>query len=425
MNKDDHELLAPTTRGTPMGELLRRFWTPALLSREVEADGAPVRVRLMGEDLIAFRDSKGRVGLLDEHCAHRGASLYFGKNTDCGLRCWYHGWKYDVDGNCLDQPNEPPQTQFKDRVKQTAYPCIERNGAVWAYLGPRETMPPLHDLEWTTLPPSHVHVAKRIQQCHWTQGLEGDIDSSHLGFLHSHATPLAVSPTAGVPTRTGSFDNTPRFELMTSRSGIVQASVRDAGPNEDYWRVGQWFMPGFTTIPPRGGDAPLHGHSWTAMEDGKSVVFTFSWHPARPLRDDEIERMETATNFHVHLIPGTFDPRANRANDYAPDSPPAAQPWMRVKYFQDQDIGATESMGALYDRTQENLGNTDLVIVRVRKRLVDAARDLQRGIEPAGREPQDYRLRPVSMMLPKKINSWSEAVAEPMDARPGTYREGI
>ena len=185
MTPDDHHFLTRTGRGTPMGDFLRRYWTAALLSRELpEADGAPLRVRLLGEDLIAFRDSDGMVGLLGEHCAHRGASLYFGKNGESGLRCLYHGWKYDRDGNCIDMPNEPPHSRFCEKVKQTAYPCVERNGVVWAYLGPRDAMPPLPELEWLTVPESHVYVSKCLRECHWTQGMEGDIDSVHVGFLH-------------------------------------------------------------------------------------------------------------------------------------------------------------------------------------------------------------------------------------------------
>src|SRR6185437_14215259 len=184
MKLEDHKLLAETGPGSAMGKLLRRYWTAALLSRELEPGGAPVSLRLMAEDLVAFRTADGKVGLLAEHCSHRGASLYFGKNEDCGLRCWYHGWKYDIDGTCLDQPNEPPSSQFKDKVKHPAYPCIERNGVVLAYLGPADKKPPLPDLEWLAVPADHVYVSKRCQDCHWLQGLEGDIDSSHLGFLH-------------------------------------------------------------------------------------------------------------------------------------------------------------------------------------------------------------------------------------------------
>src|SRR5579875_3195404 len=159
MKADEHELLSHTAAGTPLGELLRRYWTPAVLSRELEAEGAPVRVRLLGENLVAFRTRRGAVGLLAENCAHRGASLYFAKNMEGGLRCWYHGWKYGVDGTCLEQPNEPPQMQFCDKVRIKAYPCVERSGVVWTYMGPREKQPPLPDLEWLLVPESHVFVS--------------------------------------------------------------------------------------------------------------------------------------------------------------------------------------------------------------------------------------------------------------------------
>ncbi len=231
------------------------------------------------------------------------------------------------------------------------------------------------------MPESHVHVAKRIQHCHWTQGLEGDIDSSHLGFLHGHAISLPVNSNPAANLRLG--QGAPEFSVRLTPGGLVQATRRVTGDGQDYWRVGQWFYPGFTTIPPRGGDQPLQGHSWTPIDNGNSLVFTFTWHPARPLSEEELARIGEGTNFHAHLAPGSFEPRANKANEYvAPGFENEKQPWMRIKYFQDQDICMTESMGPLYDRTQENLGNSDLVVTRTRGRLVEAARDLARGKEP-------------------------------------------
>lgn len=424
MNRDDHLLLAETGPGSAMGNLIRRYWVPFILSSELVTDGAPVRVRLMGEDLIAFRNTEGKIGLLGEHCAHRGASLFFAKNADCKLRCWYHGWQYDLEGNCADQPNEPPQTQFREHVKQKAYPCFEKNGAVWAYLGPSEKQPAAPEFEWLTLPDNQVHVAKRIQHCHWTQGMEGDIDSSHLGFLHGHAISLPVNDNPSASLRMGR--GAPSFEVKLMPGGLVQGARRETADGQTYWRVGQWFFPGFTTIPPRGGDQPLQGHSWTPIDNETSLVFTFTWHPARALSNEELMRIGDGTNFHVHLKPGTFEPRGNKANDYAaPGFENEKQPWQRIKYFQDQDICMTESMGGLYDRTQENLGNSDMVVVRTRHRLIEAARELARGIEPPGRNPSDYRLRPVSMLLPRDTPSWLDAISEWMDARPGTYREGV
>ncbi|MCH6546129.1 MAG: Rieske 2Fe-2S domain-containing protein [Deltaproteobacteria bacterium] len=183
LSREDNERLTRTGRGTPMGDLMRRYWIPAMLTWELpEPDCPPIRVRLLGEDLVAFRDTNGVVGVLDNHCPHRRASLFFGRNEECGLRCVYHGWKYDVDGHCVDQMNEP--IQFKDKVHLAAYPTIEQGGAIWAYMGPTELQPPPPMFAWTQVPSSHRHVTKVVQDCNWLQGLEGGIDTSHAQILH-------------------------------------------------------------------------------------------------------------------------------------------------------------------------------------------------------------------------------------------------
>jgi phenylpropionate dioxygenase-like ring-hydroxylating dioxygenase large terminal subunit len=425
MRPADHALLAATTRGTPMGTLLRRYWVAALLSRELAADGAPVRVRLLGEDLVAFRDSSGRVGLLREHCAHRGASLYYARNGESGLRCWYHGWKYDVEGNCLDQPNEA--NPFESRVKQPAYPCVERAGVVWAYMGPPEKKPELPDLEWMLVPESHVHVSKRLQLCHWTQGMEGDLDSSHIPFLHSGSLPsVASDPAAKEAVQWRSQDTRPHFDVTDTPAGIMQATRRNARPDSYYWRIGHWFFPGFTMLPAFSGDVPLTGHAWVPIDDGRCWVFSFSWHPKRPLREDELARMRTGSNIYPPLIPGTFVPLCNRDNEYAgPDAPPAPQPWMRITDLQAQDMAMTEGMGPLYDRTQENLGGSDFVIVHTRRRLIEAAQGLDEGREPPGMRASDYRYRGISLLLPREVTNWQDAIKEYMDPRPETFMESI
>ena len=185
LSREENELLTRTGPGTAMGEAMRRYWIPALLAREIAGpDGPPVRVRLLGEDLVAFRDSDGRIGLLDEYCPHRRASLWFGRNEECGLRCVYHGWKFAVDGSCVDQMNEPEENQFKHKVSVTAYPTCELGGLVWAYMGPAEKIPPLPKFAWTQVPETHRHVSKVIQECNWLQGLEGGLDTSHAPILH-------------------------------------------------------------------------------------------------------------------------------------------------------------------------------------------------------------------------------------------------
>jgi phthalate 4,5-dioxygenase oxygenase subunit len=423
MTPGDHKLLSQTEPGTAMGSLLRRYWVAALLSSDLpEPDGAPMRVRLLGEDLIAFRNTEGKVGLLAEHCSHRGASLFFGKNADCGLRCWYHGWKYDLNGDCLDMPNEPPTTQFKDKVKHPAYPCVEKNGVVWTYMGPPEKMPPMPELEWLTVPASHVYVSKCIRECNWVQGMEGDLDSVHLGILHQDILRKRVTALGHNSARWITTDLTPREEIVETPAGIMNATCRVVEDGSHYWKIGHWCIPWFAMVPGFVGDGPLGGHAWIPIDDKSCWVFAFTYHPTRPLNERELSGKSEISAFHAATIPGTATTICNASNDYAgPDAPPARQPWMRITNVQAQDIAMTESMGPLYDRTQECLGRSDRRLVLTRRRLIRAARALQKGVEPPGMNPKDYRRRPVSLLLPNDIASWTDAVADAIDARPETF----
>src|SRR5688572_25627476 len=185
LRKEQNDLLTQTGRGTPMGGLFRRYWIPALLSEELpENECPPVRVKLLSERLLAFRDTLGRYGLIDEFCAHRGVSLWFGRNEDCGLRCPYHGWKYDVNGNCLEVPSEPEESGFRQKIKLKSYPLVERGGVLWTYMGPPELQPALPEYEFATVSPAQTFTSKRWQECNWLQAMEGGIDSSHVSFLH-------------------------------------------------------------------------------------------------------------------------------------------------------------------------------------------------------------------------------------------------
>ena len=189
LSQEDNEMLTRTNTGTPMGELMRRYWMPALLSKELpEPDCPPIRVRLLGEDLVAFRDTEGRVGLLDAYCSHRRASLFYGRNEECGLRCVYHGWKYDVEGNVVDTPAEPPQSNLKNKVRHKAYPCREALGMVFTYMGPPERMPLFPDYEWLTLPLENVGVTKFFLECNYLQALE------EIAIRHIH--PFSTAETA-------------------------------------------------------------------------------------------------------------------------------------------------------------------------------------------------------------------------------------
>jgi len=181
LRKEQNDLLTQTGPGTPMGRMFRAYWIPALLSDELpENDCPPVRVKLLSERLIAFRDTNGRLGLTDEFCAHRGVSLWFGRNEECGLRCSYHGWKYDVTGQCVDVPSEPEQSGFSQKIKLRSYPLVERGGVLWTYMGPAETRPPLPEWEFITVPRPQTFASKRFQETNWLQAMEGWIDSSHV-----------------------------------------------------------------------------------------------------------------------------------------------------------------------------------------------------------------------------------------------------
>src|SRR5215471_3885174 len=239
LSREDNELVTRVGPGTPMGSFVREYWVPAMLSSELPApDADPVRVLLLGEKLIGFRDTSGQVGLVQNNCPHRGASLFFGRNEESGLRCVYHGWKFATDGTCLDMPNEPAESDFKHKVKAVAYPCQERGGIVWAYLGPRKDPPPLPDLEPNMLPEHQIALTAIQRECNWLQGLEGDIDTSHLGFLHLGA----VNPESTAP---GSFayytvnDRAPRYQVVDTEYGAMYGAFRPAGEGQYYWRFAQ------------------------------------------------------------------------------------------------------------------------------------------------------------------------------------------
>ncbi len=285
LRKEQNDLLTRTGAGTPMGEMFRRYWIPALLAEELpENDCAPVRVQLLSEKLIAFRDTEGRYGLIDEFCAHRGVSLWFGRNEECGLRCPYHGWKYDVTGQCVEIPSEPEKSGFRAMIKLRSYPLVERGGVLWTYMGPTEHQPGLPEFEFAMVPPEQTYTSKRLQYCNWLQAMEGGIDSSHVSWLHRDAfrsDPLMVG-SRGNQYNLG--DAMPVFEVVDQPAGLFIGARRNA---EDgyYWRITPWCMPSFTMIPPR-GNHPVHGHFWIPIDDENCWAWSFDYHPTRALTAD-------------------------------------------------------------------------------------------------------------------------------------------
>jgi phthalate 4,5-dioxygenase len=393
---EENELICRVGPGTPMGTLLRRFWMPALLSEELpEPDGRPVRVRLLGENLVGFRDTNGNAGLLAENCPHRGASVFFGRNEESGLRCVYHGWKFDVAGHCVDMPNEPPESNFKDKVRATAYPCREAGGVVWTYMGPSELIPALTpQFEWTLVPPEQRIVSKLQQDSNWVQGLEGGIDSSHVSFLHSNLENFRSN--ASLMDK----DKAPEFRVANTDFGCLIGAKRKWEDDRDYWRVTPYSLPFYTVIPGYPDrDAIYSGHGWVPIDDEHCWLLTYSWHPSRNLR--EFSERPGHPAHYVEMQPGTRHPLASLANDYQLN--PEVQ---RYKTFSGIENGSTqdratqESMGPIYDRTGEHLGSADSAIIMMRRRLIQMANELEQGIEPfAAQHGEIFRLRSAGLLL--------------------------
>jgi phenylpropionate dioxygenase-like ring-hydroxylating dioxygenase large terminal subunit len=409
LSREENELLTRVGQATPTGELFRRFWLPVLLSEELpRADSDPVRLRILGEDLVAFRETSGGVGLLAHNCPHRGASLFFGRNEEGGLRCVYHGWKFDVSGACLDMPNEPAESDFRTRVRATAYPCVERGGLVWAYMGPPDRRPEPPDLEFTLVPDCHHYVTKYPLDCNYMQGMEGELDSSHVSFLHSTLNPEQNRLNRQVLGQNllelTARDGHPRFTVVDSDGGLVIGASREVGDGTLYWRITQWLVPCYTLVPgdPRG---TLLCQIRIPIDDEHHWLFRLRWNAFRPLPEEEVREYQRGGGFYATQIPGSYQTLANKSNDYLIDR----QKQKTVNYsglesVPIEDTAMMESMGAIYDRTLEHLGSSDVAVISTRRRLIKLATDLQSGAEPfAATHPELYRVRSAVKVLPREV----------------------
>ncbi len=428
LSREDNELIVRVGRGTPMGNVLRAYWLPAVLGDEVEPDGTPVRVRLLGEDLIAFRDTDGKVGLLAHNCPHRGASLFFGRNEEGGLRCVYHGWKFSTDGMCLDMPNEPPESDFRHKVRAVGYPTRERNGVVWAYLGSPDTvLPELPDLEWNLVPAAQRYATKRVQDCNWVQAVEGGIDPSHSGFLHA---PLHVDVSTMSARDRYRLDKRPHFALLETPYGLRIGARRSADADRFYWSITHFMMPFYNAFNSGSGDDPqpsVGGFAWVPMDDTTTMAWCFTWNPQRPLRDDE-RGDHPRVRSGVHLtasarLPtssaagGAWRPIANRANEYLLDRHvQRTSRFFGVPGISPQDAAIQESMGSIADRSVEHLGSSDSAVIRVRRLWLSAADE---GASPPGvGAPESYRVRATGFVIGRD-EDWTTAAADWVTGQPG------
>lgn len=398
----DNELLSRIGAGTPMGELFRRFWLPAILSDELETDGAPKRLRILKEDLIAFRNTDGQVGIVNAYCAHRSAPLFFGRNEHCGLRCPYHGWKFAIDGKCLETPNVPAGApDVRRTVGIKAYPVEEAGGLVWVYMGPAELKPPLPALGYVTAPAGQAYTARWLQRSNWLQGLEGEIDSSHISWLHKDFDENETKQAAAGSQL--SDDAAPVIELTETEYGFTYGARRSMGPDEYLWRVTHWLAPMFSLIPRAPGVfQTCGGRAWVPIDDNHCTVFTFGFRVDRSFTDAEIADYESGALFPPRMTAGPYTlpdgyvidthmPLASKENDYLLDREmQRTTNYSGIWGVHDQDRALAENSlplsggdRGILDRTEEHLVSSDRAIVTARRRLIKMAKDLADGTEPS------------------------------------------
>jgi nitrite reductase/ring-hydroxylating ferredoxin subunit len=375
LSREENELLTRTGPGTAMGTLMRRYWVPALLSAELAADGRPVRVPLLGERLVAFRDSGGQVGLLEEACPHRGASLALGRNEDGGLRCIYHGWQFERTGRCLDTPTEPVGSTFARRVRAVAYPVREAAGIVWAYLGPPDLMPAFPHYQWFGLPSEQCRVWKLLHECNYLQAMERDVNLGHVRISHRHLSEREVGEGARLADLDRE-DTSPEVDVEPTRYGFRYVAIYRPGEPVNQLRIASFVLPCFLFM------GPIQEHCvvmlFVPRDDDSNWHFLVRYNQDAPIDADRY----VATRGIADLGPD-FRKRRNRDNDYLQD-----REAMRAADFNGidgvivEDHALAEIQGPIVDRTRETLSPSDAPIVALREHLLRYARQCD-GEQPA------------------------------------------
>ena len=399
LTETENELLTRVGPSTPMGEVLRRYWVPACLSSELpEPDCPPIRVRLLGEGLVAFRDTEGQVGLMEELCPHRRAPLFFGRNEEGGLRCIFHGWKFDVSGNCVDQPNERPELEFKEKVQVKSYPTVELGDVVWAYMGSQDKRPPLPKFEYTQGPSTHRNVSKAWEECNWLQTVEGGIDHAHVSFLHM-GQKWKVDKTLAKddPDYYRGKYPTLEIEIEVTDFGFHYVGIRHVEEIGTHVRADQYVMP-WTQIraaqhkpASATGGGPewrtnVAGHHWVPMDDENCMVYSWQY----SYGEDPMPGYGSAD---VDADQG-FRKIANRDNDYQIDREAQRHAsWTGISSITAEDHAIQEGMGPIVDRSGEHLASTDSPVVAVRRLLLEAIEVVQAGGDPPGLGTSYYKLR--------------------------------
>jgi phthalate 4,5-dioxygenase oxygenase subunit len=390
LTSEENTLLCRVEGEAEMGRLMRRHWVPAALSEQLAGpDCDPIRLRLFGEDLVAFRDSDGRLGVLGEYCPHRKASLFFGRNEECGLRCLYHGWKFDVEGNVVEMPSEPAASGFAERIKHKAYPVEEAGGFIWVYMGPADAKPAFEPPPWAPSGEERVSIVRIQLPCNWAQIMEGQIDSAHSSSLHSSDMRPARVTSAGASdthwTRP-STDKNPRIQVQVTNYGMRYAAIRRPITNaatHDYVRITTYVAPFIALIPP---NSSYNVASVIVPRDDESSYFHFlAWGDRATCIDQEAWRKFCVAQPGIDLDRDFRPILRNAANNYLQD-----RQAMRLGNFTglpgipNQDIAMWESMGRIADRTSERLGASDIAVIQFRRIMLDAVRRHAEGADAIG-----------------------------------------
>jgi len=422
LSESDNDLLCRIGPGTLMGEFMRQYWIPAVRSDELPSPDCPsVRIKLLGEELISYRTASGAVGLIQNACPHRGASLFFGRNEEEGLRCVYHGWKFDVTGACVDMPSEPAESNFKSKVRARAYPTRERCGIIWAYMGPREgdNLPPLPDIEASMLSEGPHQISILHRPCNWMQGWEGEMDTVHAAFLHGGATTLDKAK-PGTGAWYSAKSRAARFSAMDTDFGTSYGAYRPAEDDTYYWRIAHMLFP-FYAMPPLG---PLGKNAtigmYVPMDDDHTLQWEIMIEPGVGSTLQGLDGRAQApgaptTGRGVTLPNGTgwyerFNIEQNMANDYLIDREAQRnlESYTGIHGVRQQDMAVTESMGTIYTRFREHLGTTDTMIIRTRRRLLNAAKAYRETGQPSigVDNPEVYHQRSGDLVLPRNVDWW-------------------
>ena len=427
------DLLCRVGPGTQMGALMREYWLPAAYEWELEPDGQPQRVRLLGEDLLAWRDSEGNVAFTQQRCPHRGAGLFFGRNEAGGLRCAYHGWKFDVNGSCIDMPNEPPTSNFKNKMKITSYKGADFGGIVWAYMGPNQDNPPgMPQFEWGLVPEEQRrHYRRFIYECNWMQALEGELDSTHAPILHGRLH-------AEDDPKYGGFtvEKVADFYVEKTVYGLVYGAERKQPDGNSYWRASHFLFPFYGMFPATNSRVPLS--IYVPIDDYYTMHFGLQWHPTEAMPGSRFPTPELPDEPGVlSQNQGPWKPEqkgtfyANWWPAISPETDFHMDLWAKkhknftgIPSVRQQDAAIEWSMGAIMDRTKEHLGTADASIIRARRQLLSAARALvEDGTPPPGVEtPEAYKVRSVAVVLPGGV-PWMEALGDWFFARTTDYPE--